>query len=273
MRKYFLNVEPESTDSRTAFFHILPIPFGANEPRARLAADAPDAILDASAFLSRVDERTKRSRLRLGVHTYKPIRAENVDALADEFERVANERELFSPRKFPIVVGGSVDVSAGPIRYARRRFDELTVLRMSARADFRAAAGADVVALGARSFSEEDLELFPKAVEESISAEQIADEFENVLETILWRAERNVYLSVDMSVFDPSVAPGVCFPEPGGLTWRRALELIEAIVDGKCVVGFELVGVAPLGGANIVTEYAAAKLIAKIIDFVGGKRT
>lgn len=273
MKKFFLNVDPNAVDPETAFFHVLPIPFGADGPRTKLAANAPDAILDASAALSRIDERSKRSRLRLGVYTHDPICADDPTTLARRFELIEEEFELFSPRRFPIVLGGSVEISEGPIRCARKRFDELTAIRMSARADLRAAAGADVMTLGVRSFDEQDIEAFPDSVEQNIGPDRIEDEFENVLETILWRAERNVYLSIDMSVFDPSVAPGTCFPEPGGLRWRRALELIEAIVAGKCVVGCDLVGVAPLGGNNIVTEYAAAKLIATIIDLVGGKRT
>lgn len=278
MTKTFLNVDADAADPDSAFFHILPIPFSAESGRAALAVDGPNAILDASAQTSSVDARSKRSAFRLGVYTHEPTTppdaSRSVESLAEEVERLAREYALFSPKKFPIVLGGTSDVSRGLIRLAAKTFaPEFSVVRLSARAELNAdVAENNPILLGVRSVSEADLARYPRLVDEIVAPETIDDEFERVVERFLYKAEKNVYLTIDMSVLDPSAAPGVCFPEPGGLSWRRVMELIQAVVLGKCVVGADIVGVAPLGGRNIVSEYAAARLTLKLIDLVAGKK-
>lgn len=273
MYKSFLNVAQDAIAPENAFFHVLPIPLALGDKRARLAANAPEAILDASAFLSPIDMRSKRSVLRLGVYTHPAIRVENVDALADEIERIDAKYELFSPKRFPVALGGSCEISDAFMRLAAKRFRELSFVRMGARANLRNATTAFAPTLvGVRGCTQEEYAAAPEVIDSAISCDAILDDFERVVEHILWKCEQNVYLTIDVNLFDPSVVPGACYPEPDGLPWRRALELIEAIALGKCVVGVDIVGLAPLGGDNIVSEYAAAKLVARLIDVVGQKK-
>ena len=49
------------------------------------------------------------------------------------------------------------------------------------------------------------------------------------------------------------------------MTWRQVTRLLETVVAAKRVVGVDVVETAPLGGGNILTEYAAARLVAKIM--------
>ena len=69
-----------------------------------------------------------------------------------------------------------------------------------------------------------------------------------------------VYLSVDIDVLDPGLAPGTGTPEPGGWTTRELIRILRG-VEGLNVVGADLVEVAPMyagGGAGEATTALAA---------------
>jgi arginase len=77
-----------------------------------------------------------------------------------------------------------------------------------------------------------------------------------------------VYLSIDLDGLDPSVAPGVSHHEPGGLTFREVLDIIDAIpgpIVGADVVELnpsqDLVGMTAMVGAKLVKEIAGSMLI------------
>jgi agmatinase len=76
-----------------------------------------------------------------------------------------------------------------------------------------------------------------------------------------------VYITVDIDVFDPAYAPGTGTPEPGGLDWFQVTEILRHVCKTKNVIGADVVEVAPLGGSNVVTEFLAARLVAKIIAY------
>jgi agmatinase len=66
-----------------------------------------------------------------------------------------------------------------------------------------------------------------------------------------------VYVTLDMDGFDPSEAPGVGTPEPGGFGWFDFQDIVQAL-EGRRIVGFDVVELMPLPG-NIVTDFLAAK--------------
>ncbi|KAK3114074.1 hypothetical protein LTR53_007968 [Teratosphaeriaceae sp. CCFEE 6253] len=72
--------------------------------------------------------------------------------------------------------------------------------------------------------------------------------------------ETPVYLSIDIDVIDPGLAPGTGTPEPGGWTTRELIRVLRAI-EGLNVVGADIVEVAPAyDGASEVTALAAAQV-------------
>ncbi|RMX95625.1 hypothetical protein D0868_11629 [Hortaea werneckii] len=72
--------------------------------------------------------------------------------------------------------------------------------------------------------------------------------------------ETPVYLSIDIDVIDPGLAPGTGTPEPGGWTTRELIRLLRAI-EGLNVVGADVVEVSPsYDGATEATALAAAQV-------------
>jgi agmatinase len=77
----------------------------------------------------------------------------------------------------------------------------------------------------------------------------------------------DIYITFDVDALDPSIMPGTGTPEPGGLSWYDAVRALAAVVDGRRVVGFDVVELAPSAGTN-VSEFVAAKLVYTIMGLI-----
>jgi agmatinase len=73
------------------------------------------------------------------------------------------------------------------------------------------------------------------------------------------------YLTVDMDGMDPSIAPAVNAPSPGGVTYLQARELIHGLVRKGRVVGMDVVEITPKHDVNQMTCITAGRLIANLV--------
>jgi agmatinase len=74
----------------------------------------------------------------------------------------------------------------------------------------------------------------------------------------------HIYLSIDLDVLDPSIMPATGTPEPGGLDWYSTMDLLKRIIDGRRVLGFDVVELCPQPG-NPAPDFTAAKLVYKVM--------
>jgi arginase len=72
-----------------------------------------------------------------------------------------------------------------------------------------------------------------------------------------------LFVSLDLDVLDPAFAPGVSHHEPGGLSTREVIHLIQQ-VQGECV-GADLVELNPTRDPAGISAMAAAKLAKELI--------
>ncbi|KAF2018596.1 Arginase/deacetylase [Aaosphaeria arxii CBS 175.79] len=104
-----------------------------------------------------------------------------------------------------------------------------------------------------------------------IAADDIDDiGTKGVIQTIMDRVgtETPVYLSIDIDVIDPGLAPGTGTPEPGGWTTRELIRILRGI-EGMNVVGADIVEVSPAYDSNAeVTGVAAAQVAYEIITSI-----
>jgi len=75
--------------------------------------------------------------------------------------------------------------------------------------------------------------------------------------------ENPLYISLDMDAFDPAYAPGVSHHEPGGLTSRQVLDLIQNVKTE--VIGADIVEYNPERDFQEMTAYLAAKMMKEIL--------
>lgn len=79
-----------------------------------------------------------------------------------------------------------------------------------------------------------------------------------------------VYLTVDLDGLDPSVAPGVSHPVPGGLTSRQVLSFI-ASADWR-LVGMDVVELNPSVDFNQLTAILAARLLHEGMGYAASRK-
>ena len=72
--------------------------------------------------------------------------------------------------------------------------------------------------------------------------------------------DRPVYLCWDMDFFDPSCAPGVCAPIPGGPSAEEGLQFLRAL-SGLTFVGFDINTVSPPHDVQGITAQLAAQVM------------
>lgn len=82
-----------------------------------------------------------------------------------------------------------------------------------------------------------------------------------------------IYLSVDIDVLDPSVAPGTGTPEPGGLSARELLRAIRQVVNRVELVGLDVVEVSPPYDEAEITAAVAHRCVLEAIATLAAKKS
>jgi len=82
-----------------------------------------------------------------------------------------------------------------------------------------------------------------------------------------------LYVSIDIDVLDPSIAPGTGYPIAGGISYRNLWKILRNLVKEFEIIGFDLVEVSPgLDLPNKMTQICASKLIIEFIGFIKSKK-
>lgn len=82
-----------------------------------------------------------------------------------------------------------------------------------------------------------------------------------------------VFLSVDIDVVDPGMAPGTGTPEPGGMTSRELLEAVRRICLELPIVGIDIVEVAPAYDSSDITAILANRVVLEALSAIAkGKK-
>jgi agmatinase len=81
-----------------------------------------------------------------------------------------------------------------------------------------------------------------------------------------------IYLSVDIDVIDPGLAPGTGTPEPGGMMTREVLRAIRQIVSTVELCGMDIVEVSPPYDHAEQTAMAANRCALEAISALAVRR-
>jgi agmatinase len=81
-----------------------------------------------------------------------------------------------------------------------------------------------------------------------------------------------VFLSVDVDVVDPGMAPGTGTPEPGGLTGRQLLDAVRRIAMELPLAGVDVVEVAPPYDHAEITAFLAGRVVLEALSGIAWRR-
>ncbi len=174
----------------------------------------------------------------------------------------------------PICLGGDHAITWPVVKGFRRRYDALSILHFDAHPDLYDNLGnnprshaspfarimenrlADrLVQVGIRTATGHQREQAKRFGVEMIEMREVTGDLRLAFDS-------PVYVSVDVDGLDPAYAPGVSHPEPGGLSPRQLIDMIQRL-EGR-LVGADIVEVNPRRDSHNLTAVAAAKIVKEI---------
>jgi agmatinase len=259
---------------------ILPIPHEQTVSGKGGTAGAPQAILEIGDDLEFYEEDAKWSPTK-----YMKVR---VESSLTEYKQITNAITALNIKEnqFLISLGGEHSIT--PQITSSVLDKKSTILFLDAHADMRESyqgsafshatpthhlldQGHKIVLVGVRSIFENEairiaedknITFFSdRALQKSKVQEELLSHISNL--------EGDVYLSIDMDAFDPACVPSVGTPQPGGIDWFLALDILETLFANTNITikGADIVELIP--EASNVSQVFAAKLLQKIISFWG----
>jgi agmatinase len=81
-----------------------------------------------------------------------------------------------------------------------------------------------------------------------------------------------IYLSVDVDVVDPGMAPGTGTPEPGGLLSRELLRAVRQVAGAVDLAGMDVVEVSPPFDVAEVTAQVAHRCVLEAVSAIAARR-
>jgi agmatinase len=258
---------------------ILPVPYDETSTWMKGADKGPEAIMEASVNLEFYDIETDSEAHKNGIFTLEPLMEKSSpEALVNS----VHDKVLFllSEKKFPVVVGGNHTVSIGSINAFSEVTGNFSVLQLDAHSDLRpeyegspfnhacamarAKEVAPVVQVGIRSMSAEELPFADK--NRIFFAYQLYSDKSLYAKAIDLLSD-NVYITIDLDVFDPSLIPSTGTPEPGGPEYFELMHFLREVIKQKNVVGFDVVELCPSPG-NRSSDFIAAKIIYQLLSYI-----
>lgn len=235
----------------------------------------PKIIREASNYIEPFDVETQKNILEelkiIDIGDLEPVRGNSLETV----KRVEGQiRKIMKMKKFPLMLGGEHLITLGAARampkdtrlvsfdvhydlkevWEGSKYTHNTWLRRAC----EIIGSNNVCLIGVRCGDEFEFEYTKK---ERILINPDEKELKRFVN------KKKVYLSIDMDVFDPSVAPGVGTPEPGGMGYREVLNRLKTICNNSEIIGLDVTEIKPLP-ENRITEVLAAKIIFKILNFL-----
>ncbi len=257
---------------------ILPVPYDKTSTWMKGADKGPAAMLEASPNLELYDIETDSEVYTKGIYTAPPV--QDFSEPEQMTEVVADKVAGFIDKgKFVVTMGGEHSISIGAAKAHADKFDDLTVVQFDAHADLRPsyldspynhacvmariAEFAPTLQVGIRSMDASEKQYVQKG--RIFYAQDIHND-PAWLGRLLDKLTKNVYITFDLDAFDPSVMPSTGTPEPGGLTWYEALDIIRNIVRNSNLVGCDFTELCPSDYFKS-PDFTTAKLIYKVLSY------
>ncbi len=274
----FGGLEAEHAALEGARIAVLPAPYDFSTTYQGGTRWGPRAILEASRNMELWDEELGAT-WRAGIHTLLELEptALGPEAMAERVEQAVGW--ILECSKLPVMLGGEHSLTAGAVRAVAKRTRGLSVLQLDAHADMRdryldspyshacvmrrVREIVPAVSVGVRSMSEEEakhLEREPSAVWSVRAFRALQGRWDPILKALT----DDVYVTFDLDALDPSVLPATGTPEPGGLDWYEAVDLLAAVAKRSRIVGFDVVELAPIPG-QVASDFLAARLAYRLM--------
>ena len=275
----FGNIPEEYKSYHNAAVAIVPVSYDETATWKKGSRYGPNAIIEASGHLELYDIETDSEVYLEGIYTDHPINESGLpeDLVQEVRTRVAKH---LAYNKFVVCLGGEHSISIGTIQAYAKKYEDLSVLQLDAHADLqdeyngsrynhncvmaRVLECCDIVQVGIRSMDHVETRKIKKGT--VFFADAIMNGG-NWISDVVNKLSKNVYITIDLDVFDLAVMPATGTPEPGGLSWHQVISLLKKVTEKRSVVGFDVVELCP-SEYSYPQDYLAAKLIYKLLSYI-----
>ena len=244
----------------------------------------PREIIKASHQVELYDEELECEPFKkIGIKTLKPFKInKNINKAINQIAEI--NKKILDNKLFPITLGGEHSITPGCIKPFAKKYKKLTLLHFDAHADLRESYAGEkfshasairrcidyknisVVSFGIRNISAEEIPILKKN-NKRISIYWAKDKKKWDLKQFKKQIKnKDVYITFDVDGLDSSIMPATGTPEPGGIFWEEALEIIKIACKNSKVVGADVNELAPIKGFNSY-NFLVAKLVYKILSY------
>ena len=264
----------EDQSYEKAKFVVLPVPYDSTMSYGSGSRDGPDAIIRASRHIELYSEELGFSPADAGIYTLEQLEPD-VSGPEAMVKRIAREVSIIiDDGKVPLLLGGEHTVALGAVMAIANAGDDFSVLHFDAHSDSREEfmnskySHACVMArirdmckstysVGVRSIDEQGYSKYSKDILYMKDMRSMSDKM--IAESISKHVKKNVYITIDLDVLDPSEMPSVGTPEPGGMRYTSLINILSGVLKGRKLIGADISELAPIPGMR-APDYLAAKL-------------
>jgi len=255
---------------------LIPVPYDGTSTWQKGADKGPEAFLNASENMELFDIETRSEVYKKGIYLAPPV-TENASPEKMVEAVYKTTKNYIKQEKFVTLFGGEHSISIGSIKAFQESFPDLTVVQLDAHADLRpeyegskcnhacamheASKNTNLLQVGIRSMDISENEYMDE--NQVYFAHDLYEEWQV---DAIGQMTPNVFITIDLDAFDPSILPSTGTPEPGGLFWYETLEFLKMMFKKKNVVGFDIVELCPNKDEKS-SDFLAAKLYYKMLSY------
>lgn len=230
--------------------------------------------------------------LDLDMDDYKICDIGDLELSIGNTDTVLNEiyegtKSIIKDNKVPFMIGGEHLVTLPAFKAVHEKYNDLYVLHFDAHTDLREEYNNnenshatvikriwDIVGdnkifqFGIRSGTKEEFEFALKCKHTYMETHTI-----NTFKEIVDKLEnKNIYLTIDLDVLDPSIFPGTGTPEPGGVTYKEFEGIFKILKNSNInLVGLDIVELSPDYDNTNVSTVTACKILRELALIVSDK--
>ncbi len=261
---------------------VIPAPYDGTTTYRAGAREGPRAILAASRELEPFDEEIGADVCEAGIATTEelPVTVASPRHMVGRVKSAVTA--VFDAGKLPVLLGGEHLLSLGAVEALTERIAGLSVLHLDAHADLKGEYQgsafsnacvmhhvlriARLVQVGIRSLTLEERDVIRERDVPCFWGQKLWQD-PSLWDRIVEFLGPEVYITIDLDVFDPSIMPAVGTPEPGGVGWYEVLRLLRRVARERRVVGFDVMELSPIPQMP-APDFLAARLVYKLLGYI-----
>lgn len=273
----------ETQDYDKSRIVVLPIPYDSTVTYKTGTREGPRAIIEASRNIELYSYELGRDISKEGIFTTDEM-APDLSSPENMIKNISKEVEIILGKgKTPVLLGGEHSITLGAISAFHNLHKEISIVQFDAHSDSRkeifgskythasvmARASEmyeNIVQVGIRSIDSQSMSRIDRS--RLMFMEDIEQSGTNgVIDAIDQLTGKDVYVTIDLDVLDPSEMPSVGTPEPGGIRFKELVSILRGVYTRKNIVGMDIVELSPIPYLT-APNYLAAKLAYLAIGFM-----